>query len=232
MTMRVPGRLRRSALTTSRPLPSARRRSTTAKAGGRSCAVAIPPATLSAVSTTKPRISIAWARRRRSGASSSTMSRRRSDSGSPRNDIAPSSVSVRFMPQPSCWDLVLHMQAGRGLDGSAPPLNDDVRSALGQVGEIDLCASALEQGLRDEDAEPQMLRLAATAHRRPGPERGMASREIGLPKARQQMRRKSGTVIDDLDGDRVAVPGARGGDLAAGELDGILDEIAEPVHDL
>ncbi len=50
--------------------------------------------------------------------------------------------------------------------------------------------------------------------------------KVGLAKARQQMRSETRTVIDDLDGDRVVTPSDRRGDLAAGELDRVLNEIA------
>src|SRR6516162_3156728 len=68
--MRALGRAWRRAPTISKPRPSPSRMSTTAKAGGRPVAAATASAKLSAVATTKPRGSIARAKRWHNGASS------------------------------------------------------------------------------------------------------------------------------------------------------------------
>ena len=65
----------RMASITSSPFPSPSRKSTTAYFGGLARALAMPSATVSAVSTLKPRVSIARDNRRRKGASSSTINR-------------------------------------------------------------------------------------------------------------------------------------------------------------
>src|ERR1700721_3782328 len=75
---RASGRLRFSADTTSRPLPSPSRKSTTAKGGAARPICARPSVTLSQEVTEKPRVSMARERRSRNGLSSSTISRERS----------------------------------------------------------------------------------------------------------------------------------------------------------
>src|ERR1700733_7955238 len=75
---RASGRLRFNADTTSRPLPSPSRKSTTAKAGAARPICARPSVTLSQEVTEKPRVSMARERRSRNGLSSSTISRERS----------------------------------------------------------------------------------------------------------------------------------------------------------
>src|SRR5580704_10878165 len=75
---RASGRLRFRADTTSRPLPSPSRKSTTAKAGAALPICARPSETLSQDVTEKPRVSMARERRSRNGLSSSTISRERS----------------------------------------------------------------------------------------------------------------------------------------------------------
>src|SRR5690242_16175513 len=102
------------------------------------------------------------------------------------------------------------------------PLNYDLCAAIGHVGEADACAGALQQALRDEDAEPHMLALATAVP--PG--------DIGLADARQHLLREARPVVDDVDRDGVLAPGGGDADLAPRELRRILDEIAEPVHDL
>src|SRR5579883_2801983 len=99
-------------------------------------------------------------------------------------------------------------------------MDGDMRAALGQIREIEPRSGPLEQSLSDEDAETHMLRLAAPP------------RNIGLAEARQEAGREAGTVIGDLDGDAGPVPGRGDAHLAPRELDGVLDEVAEAVHDL
>ena len=69
-----------------------------------------------------------------------------------------------------------------------------MRAAFDKVVEGQLGAAALQQALRDEDAEPHMVRRAG------------AGREIGLAEPAEQMRREARPVIGDLDRDRGLVP--------------------------
>src|SRR6516162_2692317 len=78
MMARASGRFFFSADTTSSPLPSPSRRSTTAKAGALLPICASPSATLSQEVTAKPRVSIARESRSRNGLSSSTIKSERS----------------------------------------------------------------------------------------------------------------------------------------------------------
>src|ERR1051325_2818914 len=229
MTMRAPGRAVLTALTTSRPLPSPSRRSTTAKAGACAVAAVVPAETLSAVETTKPRRSMARASRWQSGASSSTIRSVRSLSDRPRRGAA-SMVSepagrvrsVVFIGGSSLFSFqqpgglsVFCSLAARGIFGcdirsrfclqiGTVPGNDNMRAALDEIVEGQLGAAALQQALRNEDAEPHMAGLAGTG------------REVGLAEAAEQMGGKARPVIGDLDGDRRCVPEDRHADLAAG----------------
>src|SRR5690242_8634946 len=72
------------------------------------------------------------------------------------------------------------------------PFHYDLCAAIGHIGEADARASALQQALRDEDAEPHMLPLAAAA-----------AGDVGLADARQHLLREARPVIDDVDGDAV-----------------------------
>src|SRR5438552_6202469 len=228
--MRAAGRAARSALTTSSPLPSPRRRSTTAKAGGCAVAAAVPVATLSAVETTKPRRSIARASRWHSGASSSTTSSVRSASDRPRSRVASSSVAA------GCWgrslafifrSLVVSCRAGScgivprlRLQIGTIPGNDNMRAAFDEIVEGQFGAAALQQALRDENAEPHMARGAG-----PG-------RQVGLAEPTEQMRRKARSVIGDLDRDAVLVPRRRDADLLTRELQRVLDQVVDAMDDL
>src|SRR5580704_15283461 len=228
--MRAAGRAVRSALTTSSPLPSPRRRSTTAKAGGCAVAAAVPVATLSAVETTKPRRSIARASRWHSGASSSTTKSVRSASDRPRNRVASSSAAAGCWGRSLAfifWSLVVSCRAGGcgivprlRLQIGTIPGNDNMRAAFDEVVEGQFGAAALQQALRDEDTEPHMARGAG-----PG-------RQVGLAEPAEQKGRKTGTIIGDLDRDPVAVPRRRDADLVARELQRVLDQVVDAVDDL
>ena len=80
-----------------------------------------------------------------------------------------------------------------------------MRAAIGEVVEGKPRAAALEQGLRDEDAEPHMVRHTG------------ARRKIGLAKAPEQVERKPRSVIADLDRDGRRIPESGDVDLARGE---------------
>ena len=82
--------------TTSKPLPSPRRKSITAYAGGVAVQKARPATTVSNAVGANPRFSIARAKRRRNGSSSSSMSKELSD------PILFSSLGV-FVMNKSSW---------------------------------------------------------------------------------------------------------------------------------
>src|SRR5215831_5916271 len=195
----------------------------------------MPPATLSAVATTKPRRSIARARRWQSGASSSTISNVRSASGRFCSSLESVSAAERFgrslvsmalplwlpAPQPG---LTIGVSHRRGPANSLHhfqigtiPRYRNMRAAFRQIVEYQVCAAALEQGLRDEDAEPHMIR------------RSGARRNVGLAKSSEEMKRKSRPIIAYLDRDGSTVPERRDADLAPGELNGVLNEVVEPM---
>src|SRR6185312_8093878 len=143
-----------------------RRRSTTAKAGGCSVAAAMPVATLSAVATMKPRRSMARAKRWHSGASSSTSSRLRSLSGRPSSAEGPLTTGVVLCMLMSSFILcrLSHRRfAFHAFEHGSFPLNYDLCAAIRHVGEADARAGALQQALRNEDAEPHMLPVAIAA---------------------------------------------------------------------
>ncbi len=59
-----------------------------------------------------------------------------------------------------------------------------------------------------------------------------AARQIGIAQPPQHIRRESGAVVGDGDDDLAAGPGDQHLDLLARELDGVLQQVAEAVHDL
>src|SRR4051794_37974854 len=237
MTMRAPGRAVLTALTTSRPLPSPSRRSTTAKAGACAVAAVVPAATLSAVETTKPRRSIARASRWQSGASSSTMRSVRSLSDRPRRGAASmvsgpagrvrsvvfiggSSLRLFFSSLAACGIFGCGIRSRFRLQIGTVPGNDNMRAAFDEIIERQFGAAALQKALRDKDAQPHMAGLAGSG------------REVGLAETPEQMGGKAGPVIGHLDRDDGRIPIDRDADLAPGELHGVLDKVVEPVHDL
>src|SRR5437016_5887100 len=80
-------------------------------------------------------------------------------------------------------------------------------------------AAALQEALRDKDAEPHVVGRAG------------AGREIGLAEPPEEIDREARAVIGDLDGDGCLVPVDRDADLAVRELHRVLNEVVEPVHD-
>src|SRR5205085_7413807 len=100
------------------------------------------------------------------------------------------------------------------------PGNDNMRAAFDEIIEGQFGAAALQKALRDKDAESHMAGLTR------------AGREVGLAEATEQMRRKAGAVIGDLDGHHRRVPEDRHADLAPGELLRGLDKVVDAVHDL
>src|SRR5215471_18896930 len=167
------------------------------------------------------------------------MSKLRSDSGSPCNPEENPSAAAGRVSRPLV-SIIMPFDAGRGstranecmsgrrggpgllyrLQIGTIPRNRNMCAAFRQIVKDQLRAAALEQALRDEDAEPHMVRRTG------------ARRNIRLAEPPEQMQREPRPVIGDLDGDRRLVPKGGDADFAAGELDRVLNEIVEPVHDL
>jgi len=95
-----------------------------------------------------------------------------------------------------------------------------MRAAFRQIIKHQPRSAALEQALRDEDPEPHMVCRTG------------AGRDIRLAESAEEVQREPGSVIGDLDGDRLLVPESGDADLAVSELNRILDEVVEPMHDL
>ena len=95
-----------------------------------------------------------------------------------------------------------------------------MRAAIDKVVEGKPSAAALEQALRNEDAEPHMVRHTG------------ARREVGFSEAPEQVEGKPRSVIVDLDRDGRRIPIDGDADLPSGELNRILNQVVEPVHDL
>src|SRR5712692_11090402 len=242
MMPRASGRRSFSAEITSMPLPSPRRMSTTAKAGGDSCTAAMPAATESAVLTSKPRPSIARARRSRNALSSSTIRRLASTS----RPTTPTSDMRHPAPQP----VRSPMNLFRGLFGRNRGAGARIQHGgayfvflrrrlefellprpahqhggallgMGAIADDEGGTGALEQGLGDEDAEAEAagsIRLS------------FAHRNIGLADAVDHGVGESGPVVRNQDLDPVGVPVGRNRHLVVGEIDRVLDQIPQPVE--
>src|SRR5690606_32987064 len=100
----------------------------------------------------------------------------------------------------------------------ARPDDPDQRALarLAGIAEGDTRAGALQQRLGDEQAEAE----AAAASTRP------ASRHIGFADAVENLRRKTRPVVDDRQLDLRLVPCPAQDHGFAGEIDGVLDEVA------
>src|SRR5215203_563462 len=103
------------------------------------------------------------------------------------------------------------------------PHEGAARRRLG-VAERDLRPAALDQGLGDEQPEPE----AAAAFALPAV--SAAGGDVGLAHAEQDLGGKARTVVADLDEDLITRPPRLDGDLAGGEVDGVVDKVVEPVH--
>src|SRR5882757_3498881 len=244
---RASGRWRFNAETTSRPLPSPSRKSTTAKAGAAFPICARPSETLSHEVTLNPRISIARASRSRNGLSSSTINSERS--AWPVSSAMAFTVGVLCVEHPTIWRdntalprphkvdqqsrqwrPVLRRCFGGGFSGfkSAAGPHDLDHGAMirkGPVGERHLGAGALQQRPRDEHAEPEPAALALRIVRAPPP------RQIGLADPLQHIRRDAGSIVGNHDVNGLGIP--PGIDLHGGarEVDGVLEDVADAVED-
>src|SRR6195256_993642 len=255
---RASGRRFLSAEMTSSPLPSPSRMSTTAKAGDTFSTWVRPSATVSAVVTVNPRPSMARARRWRNDLSSSTISKERSPWGLA-GSVMGLPLSACAMHGPYYRPMVSRSRAAanrpsrptvveaRGLEftiwrsgpasgrrsdqqpleiGPAPAYPHD-RAALRKLAVFQgQCrAGALQQGLGDEKAEAQPGRLVRGPY--PLPPAG----DEGLAQAVHDLGRKARAVVIDGDRHLVAAPFGRDLDALAREIDGVLHQIAEPIHD-
>src|SRR3954469_18188074 len=188
---RASGRLRFNADTTSRPLPSPSRKSTTAKAGAARPISASPSETVSQEVTVKPRVSIARDRRSRNGLSSSTIKSERSACSVNSAAVAVNGWSFVAARQYMAWQDGA-AKAAQSRPGAAKyrpgnPLRRWLACAFGRlkalarpgdmnhgavvgkgpVGKGDFCAGALQQRAGDEHAQAKPAALALVVARPP-----------------------------------------------------------------
>ena len=103
----------------------------------------------------------------------------------------------------------------------------DARAAFGRrkIGGRDGRAGTLQQGFRDEQAKAQsraILGLGAPIR---------FGGHIGRADAADHVGRKSGAVVLDHQRDGIGVPSGDDANFRGGEIDGVLDQIAEPIKD-
>src|SRR6516165_1589993 len=117
-------------------------------------------------------------------------------------------------------------EGGRAFELAAAPVHADDRPAVRKrpVLKVERGARALQQGLGDEEPEPQTARLALAA-------RPATVGDIGLADAVHDLRRKAWTVIGDGDGDVLTAPGGGDFDSLVGEIDGVLEQVSQTVKD-
>src|SRR5712671_269760 len=244
---RASGRLRFSADTTSSPLPSPSRKSTTANAGGALPIWARPSDTLSQDVTVKPRVSMARDRRSRKGLSSSTIRSERS--------AWPVSSAMVFTVWRSLYLILsrygvttrrcqgriksitpirrpgLALTCGfssgfTGLETAARPgdLNHGAVIRKGPVGEGNLGAGALEQRAGDEHPETEAAMIALGFVDAP-------ARQIRLADTLQYVGRETRAIVgnDDLDG--LGVPPRIHFHRRPREIDGVFQDVADAMED-
>ncbi|BAQ48319.1 hypothetical protein Maq22A_c27440 [Methylobacterium aquaticum] len=102
-----------------------------------------------------------------------------------------------------------HHRPGRGVD---------------RVGERELCAGPLDQGLGDEQAEAEPRSPVGAGRRR------AAGADIGLAHPQQHLRGEARSVVADLERDPVGAPARLDRHAALGEVDRVVDDVAEPEH--
>src|SRR5438105_6554413 len=232
---RASGRLRLNADTTSRPLPSPSRKSTTANAGAALPICAKPSDTLSQEVTEKPRLSIARESRSRNGLSSSTIRSERS--------AWPVSSEMAFTLRYPCARLqtygvtarrcqdrtksigsILKLQPASRcafrqhfahFEALPRPRDLDHRAMVGKdpVGEGDFGAGSLQQGTRDKHPQPQSAVVSF------GFLGATPPRQIGFADSLDDVGGKARPIVgnDDLDG--VVIPPRIHLDGAAREID-------------
>src|SRR5262249_43070439 len=117
-------------------------------------------------------------------------------------------------------------ERGRAFEVAATPMHADDRPPVRKraVLEVEPRARALEQGLGDEEAEPQAARLALAAL-------PATAGDIGLADAVHDLRGKARTLMGDGDGDVLTAPGGGALDPLGGEMEGVLEQVSEAVKD-
>src|SRR3954451_7046202 len=215
---RASGRFFFSAETTSRPLPSPSRKSTTAKAGAALPICARPSETLSHDVTEKPRVSMARDSRSRNGLSSSTMRSERSVcwfSSAMAFKVLSSLQRIHIwrrnqaVPRPQMVDRRISATQGRGLSycflegldslKTLPrPRDLDHCSVFRErpIGKRDLGAGTFQQGAGDEHAESQAAACIL----------GAPPREVWLADPLDQVGRNAGAVVGDHHLNGIGVP--------------------------
>src|SRR6267154_4777026 len=244
---RASGRLRFSAETTSRPLPSPSRKSTTANAGAARPICASPSDTVSQEVTVKPRVSMARDRRSRNGLSSSTIRSERSACSVNSADVAVKGADPSWLvpniwrgrmalPRPYKVDCPRRNTALNvlrrwlvctfsRLEAVARPgdMNDSAMIGKGPVGKRHFRAGALQQRAGDEHAEAEPAVLAFVVARPPRQER--------LADPLQHVGRDAGAVVGNHELDDLAVPPGVHLDGLAGEIDRVFQDVADAIED-
>src|SRR5262245_31230843 len=97
--------------------------------------------------------------------------------------------------------------------------------------EIEPRPGAFQQRLGDEEAEPEAARFMPGRIALGALALAPAAGDIGLADPLHDLRSKAGTVVGNGDGNLLPAPG--GGDLdpLVGEVDGVLEQIAEAIED-
>src|SRR5215470_3423878 len=248
------GRNLASSATTSRPLPSSSRMSTTAKAGGFWRISSRPSATECAVRTSKPRVSMARARRNTKERSSSTRTNERS-SGSSSGLNARSSTTAYLLadhysePRRQAKPvreigLLTDARVGGGQQGRGGwrlPARGGAQLALEHwpgpdhrddgavvwaltIFQGDGGPRPLQQGLGDKKAKAQPGRLAV-----PDLPRASARGDVGLAQRIQDVERNAGAIVADRQHHLPRRPAGHDRNALSREIDRILDQVAEPV---
>src|SRR5476651_615051 len=215
--MRMSGRAWRSGCTSSRPLPSPSRRSSTAKAGGLEVWASASATEPTAV-TMKPRSSSARAMRLRKAASSSAISSVRS-----LFCVAPAMTGATERLAPFSW-LMAILQSGRlcSLEDGVWPAHDHGGAILAAaaVAETHRGTGPFQERLGDENPQPHMAFLA------------LSGRNERCAELVQQRLGKARPVVRDLDLGPFGGPAGGDQDFVARERNSVLHDVADALHDL
>src|SRR3954468_7809515 len=114
------------------------------------------------------------------------------------------------------------------LEVVAPPVHANDRPAVrkGAVLEIERRTRALQQRLRNEEAEPEAARLTVDALALLS-----AAGDVRLADSVHDLRSKARAIVGDGDGDVLSAPGGRDVDPLAGKVDGVLQQVSQAVED-
>src|SRR5476651_1995019 len=215
--MRMSGRAWRNGCTSSSPLPSPSRKSSTAKAGGRAVCASASATDPTAV-TMKPSSSSARAMRLRKAASSSAISSVRS-----LVCVAPAMTGDTERLAPFSW-LMAILQSGRlcSLEDGVWPAHDHGRTVLvaAAVAETHRGTGPFQQRLGDEDPQPHMAFHT------------LAGGNEGRAELVEQCLGKARPVVGNLDLGPFGRPARGDVDFMARERHGVLHDIADALHDL